>query len=46
MVRNGVVLAPETIAAIGRVRARHNRWRTSALWVIALTFLGILWVIR
>jgi len=46
MVRNGVVLSPETIAAIGRVRARQNRWRTAALWVIALTFLGILWVIR
>ena len=46
MVRNGVVLSPETIDAIGRVRARQNRWRTAALWVIALTFLGILWVIR
>jgi len=43
---NGVTLTPETIAALGRVRARQNRWRTIALWVIALTFLGILWVIR
>ena len=43
---NGVVLAPETIAALGRVRARQNRWRTIALWVMALTFLGILWAIR
>jgi len=46
MVRNGLVLAPESIAAIGRVRARQNRWRTVALWIIALAFLGILWTIR
>jgi ubiquinone biosynthesis protein len=46
MVRNGLVLAPESIAAIGRVRARQNRWRTVALWIIALAFLGILWTTR
>ena len=46
MVRNGLVLAPESIAAISRVRARQNRWRTVALWIIALAFLGILWTIR
>jgi ubiquinone biosynthesis protein len=39
-------LAPETIAAIARARARQNRWRTVALWVIAITFLGILWAVR
>lgn len=27
-------------------RARRNRWQTAALWVIALTFIGILWSIR
>ena len=33
--RNGLVLAPETVAAIGRAEARRNRWMTLALWVIA-----------
>jgi ubiquinone biosynthesis protein len=44
--RDGLVLAPETVAAIGRAEARRSRWQTAALWVIALTFLGILWVLR
>jgi ubiquinone biosynthesis protein len=43
MTRDGLVLAPETVAAIGRAEARHNRWQTRALWVIALTFIAILW---
>jgi ubiquinone biosynthesis protein len=33
--RDGVVLAPETVDAIGRAEARHGRWSTVALWVIA-----------
>jgi ubiquinone biosynthesis protein len=41
--RDGLVLAPETVAAIGRAEGRQNRWQTRALWVIALTFLAILW---
>jgi ubiquinone biosynthesis protein len=41
--RNGLVLAPETVAAIGRAEGRQNRWQTRALWVIALSFLAILW---
>jgi len=41
--RDGLVLAPETVAAIGRAEARQNRWQTLALWVIALAFLAILW---
>ncbi len=44
MTREGLVLAPETIAALARARAQQNRWRTVALWVMALTFLAILWV--
>ena len=44
--RNGLILAPETVEAIGRAEARRNRWSTVALWVIALSFLGILWSIR
>jgi len=44
--RDGLVLAPQTIAAIGKAEARRNHWQTVALWVIALAFLGILWTIR
>jgi ubiquinone biosynthesis protein len=46
MTREGVVLSPDTIAAMGRSEGRKNRWRTVALWVIALTFIGILVAIR
>lgn len=43
MTRNGLVLAPETVEAIGRAEGRHTRWQTRALWVIALIFIAILW---
>jgi ubiquinone biosynthesis protein len=33
--RDGLVLAPETVAAIGRAEARRNRWTAAALWLIA-----------
>ncbi len=33
--RDGLVLAPETVEAIGAAEARRNRWTTIALWVIA-----------
>jgi ubiquinone biosynthesis protein len=33
--RDGLMLAPDTVAAIGRAEARRNRWTTAALWVIA-----------
>ncbi len=33
--RDGLVLAPETVAAIGRAQARRNRWTAAALWSIA-----------
>jgi ubiquinone biosynthesis protein len=46
MVREGVTLSPETIAAFSRAEARKDRWRTVAVWVIALTFIGILWAVR
>jgi ubiquinone biosynthesis protein len=39
--RDGIVLAPETVAAIGRAEARRNRWTAVALWVIA-ALLGII----
>jgi ubiquinone biosynthesis protein len=46
MTREGVTLSPETIASMGRTESRKNRWRTVALWTIALTFIGILIAIR
>jgi ubiquinone biosynthesis protein len=33
--RDGLVLAPETVEAIGAAEARRNRWTALALWVIA-----------
>jgi ubiquinone biosynthesis protein len=46
MTREGVTLSPETIAAMGRTEGRRSRWRTIALWIIAVTFIGILLAIR
>jgi ubiquinone biosynthesis protein len=34
--RNGLVLSPDSVRAIGASEARRTRWRTVALWVIAL----------
>jgi ubiquinone biosynthesis protein len=34
--RDGLVLAPETVAAIGRAEARRNRWTAAALWAITV----------
>jgi ubiquinone biosynthesis protein len=39
--RDGLVLAPETVAEIGRAEARRNRWTTLALWAIALLLLVV-----
>lgn len=36
--REGLVLAPETVEAIGRAEAKRWRWATLALWVIAGLF--------
>ena len=46
MTREGLTLSPETIAAMGRAEGRKSRWRTVALWIIAATFIGILFAIR
>jgi ubiquinone biosynthesis protein len=46
MTRDGLTLSPETIAAMGRAEGRKSRWRTIALWIIAATFIGILFAIR
>ena len=46
MTREGLTLSPETIAAMGRAEGRKSRWRTVALWIIAVTFIGILFAVR
>jgi ubiquinone biosynthesis protein len=46
MTREGLTLSEETIAAMGRTEGRKSRWRALALWIIALTFIGILFAIR
>jgi len=40
--RDGLVLAPQTIAEIGKAEARRGRWTAAALWVIAAL---LLWII-
>jgi ubiquinone biosynthesis protein len=42
--RDGLLLAPETVADIGRAQARRNRWQVAALWLIAalLAWIGYL----
>jgi ubiquinone biosynthesis protein len=41
--RDGIVLAPETVAAIGAAEARRNRWTAAALWTIAVLLALVLW---
>jgi ubiquinone biosynthesis protein len=41
--RDGLVLAPQTVAAIGQAEARRNRWTAWALWVIAALLAVVIW---
>jgi ubiquinone biosynthesis protein len=41
--RDGLVLAPETVAAIGRAETRRNRWSAVALWAIAALLAVVIW---
>ena len=41
--RDGLVLAPETVAAIGQAEARGSRWTRIALWVIAGLLAVVIW---
>ena len=43
--RDGLVLAPETVAAIGAAEARRGRWTATALWVIAGLLAWMAWQI-
>jgi ubiquinone biosynthesis protein len=36
MTRDGLVLSPETVAAIGVAEARRNRWLTAGIWAIVI----------
>jgi ubiquinone biosynthesis protein len=42
--REGLVLSPGTVEAIGRAEARHWRWATAALWAIAVIL--AIWLLR
>ena len=41
--RDGLVLAPQTVAAIGEAEARRSRWTAWALWVIAALLAVAIW---
>ena len=43
--RNGLVLSPETVEAIGRAEQRRNRWTSVALWTIAALLAWTVWQI-
>jgi len=43
--RNGLVLSPETVAAIGAAEARRTRWSAVALWAIAALLAWIVWLL-
>ncbi|MBY0381812.1 MAG: 2-polyprenylphenol 6-hydroxylase [Xanthobacteraceae bacterium] len=43
--REGLVLAPETVAAIGASQSRQMKWQGVALWIIALSLAAILLII-
>jgi ubiquinone biosynthesis protein len=43
--RDGLVLAPETVEAIGRAEARRNRWTAMALWTIAALLAWAVWLL-
>src|SRR5437588_8596897 len=43
--REGLVLAPATVAAIGRAEARRNRWHALGTWVIALLLAWLIYLL-
>jgi ubiquinone biosynthesis protein len=44
--RDGLVLSPETVSAIGAAEARRSRWTAAALWVIAALLAWVVWLLR
>jgi len=43
--RDGLVLAPETVAEIGRAEARRNRWTAVALWLIVALLAWLIYLV-
>jgi ubiquinone biosynthesis protein len=43
--RNGLVLAPETVEAIGRAEARRSRATAAALWAIVALLTAMTWML-
>jgi ubiquinone biosynthesis protein len=43
--RDGLVLSPDTVEAIGKAEARRNRSTAAALWIIALLLALIAWLL-
>jgi ubiquinone biosynthesis protein len=43
--RDGLVLAPETVAEIGRAEARRNRWMSIALWLMVLLLAWLIYLV-
>jgi ubiquinone biosynthesis protein len=43
--RDGLVLAPETVSAIGASEARRTRWTRIALWTIAVLLAWLIWLL-
>ena len=46
LTRNGLLLAPETVEAIGRAEARQSRWLTAGIWAIAVALFCAVWILR
>jgi ubiquinone biosynthesis protein len=44
--RNGLLLAPETVEAIGRAEGRQSRWLTAGIWAIAIALGAAVWILR
>ncbi len=43
--RDGLVLSPQSVEAIGRAEARHGRWTAAGIWMAALMLGWIAWLI-
>jgi hypothetical protein len=39
--RDGLVLSPETVEAIGRAEQRRNRWTAAGVWMIVIVLIWL-----
>jgi ubiquinone biosynthesis protein len=44
--RDGLVLSPETVTAIGEAEARRNRWTTAGIWVMAALLIFLIFAVK